>query len=520
MIRQLGLPTWFGSLSSADTKWKDFLRILAKLNDAIEYSDEELENMDWNTKTKLVQKDPVTCSGFFDYRDKINSLNELDNIADFTFEEFLTNILEVSEEEYTKCVRSSLNGPKGFLKRMPSWKASHDLKFVLDPYASAMYIVSYINKSQKGMSSLLEQAKKEAREGNLELKRQMYQTVYRTVNSKAKQYEQNAEELDKVLEQAQLENNQYDNLAPGTQKVECEDLEEGATESEQYMHFNPEPNIKMRNMRANSLSRHNETHRTITRHHNWVYPICKRLNKGKTSATMYFDGFFQNSNHHTIRFVSFSPEKLESFQLAHTMKSPIKITNPKVTPKRRTTELTVQRSSNSEDCKKLDFTFKQLVPEISPDVKQIELTEPSKKEDIETKNEVQIKGKLNLVHITSTKKCLQCHKVFDNDFITSQQFTMTIRCQNCKSTQRITDLSTKRLAKIKLTDQHDQNHNIIIFHDVLTHYCQSKEIDNKTDDELVDYMLDLNTITLMMSSDATEVRYPLNINLQSTVLNI
>ena len=24
MIRQLGLPTWFGSFSSADTKWIDF----------------------------------------------------------------------------------------------------------------------------------------------------------------------------------------------------------------------------------------------------------------------------------------------------------------------------------------------------------------------------------------------------------------------------------------------------------------------------------------------------------------
>lgn len=31
MIRQLGLPTWFGSFSSADTKWIDLLRILGKL---------------------------------------------------------------------------------------------------------------------------------------------------------------------------------------------------------------------------------------------------------------------------------------------------------------------------------------------------------------------------------------------------------------------------------------------------------------------------------------------------------
>jgi hypothetical protein len=34
-----------------------------------------------------------------------------------------------------------------------------------------MYIVSYISKSQKGMSALLDQATKEARQGNLDLKK-------------------------------------------------------------------------------------------------------------------------------------------------------------------------------------------------------------------------------------------------------------------------------------------------------------------------------------------------------------
>jgi hypothetical protein len=36
-----------------------------------------------------------------------------------------------------------------------------------------MYIVSYISKSQKGMSALLDQATKEARQGNLDLKKQV-----------------------------------------------------------------------------------------------------------------------------------------------------------------------------------------------------------------------------------------------------------------------------------------------------------------------------------------------------------
>ena len=67
MIRQLSLPTWFMSLSAADTRWTDLLKLLAKLNDGIDYSDKELENLSWQEKTKLVQKDPVTCSRYFDH---------------------------------------------------------------------------------------------------------------------------------------------------------------------------------------------------------------------------------------------------------------------------------------------------------------------------------------------------------------------------------------------------------------------------------------------------------------------
>ncbi len=93
----------------------------------------------------------------------------------------------MNEEEYIKCIRSSLNGPKVFLKRLPSetcvnafnatvllaWKANMDIQFVLDPYACAMYIVSYISKSQRGMSAMLDAAAKEARKGNLDLKKQV-----------------------------------------------------------------------------------------------------------------------------------------------------------------------------------------------------------------------------------------------------------------------------------------------------------------------------------------------------------
>ena len=68
MIRQLSLPTWFMLLSAADTRWIDLLKMLAKLNNRVDYTDKDIEGLSWEEKTKLVQKDPVTCSRYFDHR--------------------------------------------------------------------------------------------------------------------------------------------------------------------------------------------------------------------------------------------------------------------------------------------------------------------------------------------------------------------------------------------------------------------------------------------------------------------
>ena len=48
-----------------------------------------------------------------------------------------------------------------------------DIQYVLDVYACAMYIVSYISKAQKGMSELLLRAVAEAKEGNTNIKQQV-----------------------------------------------------------------------------------------------------------------------------------------------------------------------------------------------------------------------------------------------------------------------------------------------------------------------------------------------------------
>ena len=63
---------------------------------------------------------------------------------------------------------------------------------------------------------------------------------YSYVQDKVKRYEHNAEEIDRTREQAENDCNNYDELAPGTEQTAQEDIEEGAIEAEQFIHFNPD----------------------------------------------------------------------------------------------------------------------------------------------------------------------------------------------------------------------------------------------------------------------------------------
>lgn len=84
-------------------------------------------------------------------------LNDMKEGDDITFEQMLIN-LDITEQNYYLAIRSNLNSPTIFLKRNPNelrvnnynsaclsaWRANMDIQFVLDVYACAMYIVSYI----------------------------------------------------------------------------------------------------------------------------------------------------------------------------------------------------------------------------------------------------------------------------------------------------------------------------------------------------------------------------------------
>jgi hypothetical protein len=68
MIRQLGVPTVFVTLSAVETKWPELLVILKKVVDQVLIIEEEADDLPYTEKARLIQSDPVTCAKYFDTR--------------------------------------------------------------------------------------------------------------------------------------------------------------------------------------------------------------------------------------------------------------------------------------------------------------------------------------------------------------------------------------------------------------------------------------------------------------------
>ena len=103
-----------------------------------------------------------------------------------TMEEFL-KCVGLDQDGYILAIRSSLKSPTVFIKRcvsevrvnnynahcLQAWRANMDIQFILDVYACASYITSYVAKSERGMSELLRNACQEAKQGSANLKQQV-----------------------------------------------------------------------------------------------------------------------------------------------------------------------------------------------------------------------------------------------------------------------------------------------------------------------------------------------------------
>ena len=89
MIRQLGTPTWFFTLSAADLKWPDMIQTIARQYGVI-YTDDEVAGLSFDDKSNWLKRNPVTAARHFQYR--LNALFQgflksnakpLDEIADY-----------------------------------------------------------------------------------------------------------------------------------------------------------------------------------------------------------------------------------------------------------------------------------------------------------------------------------------------------------------------------------------------------------------------------------------------------
>ena len=69
MIRQIGLLKFFLFLSANDLHWPELIKTLGKLVDNKDYTEAIKSNtLSWETRSRLVQSDPISCERHFDHR--------------------------------------------------------------------------------------------------------------------------------------------------------------------------------------------------------------------------------------------------------------------------------------------------------------------------------------------------------------------------------------------------------------------------------------------------------------------
>ena len=128
-------------------------------------------------------------------QNKINTyLHELGtDCKDITYIQFLQGS-HVIHEQYILTLCSTLKKPILFLKRnmkhinayqkdlLMAWQANHGIQYVLDAYSCVRYICNYMTKAQKGVSTLMAKACKEAKVGNMTPKQSVHYMADKFLN--------------------------------------------------------------------------------------------------------------------------------------------------------------------------------------------------------------------------------------------------------------------------------------------------------------------------------------------------
>ena len=67
MVRQLGIPTWFLTLSAADMKWPEVIQSIG-IQYGRHFSKEEVQDMSWENKCMWLRSNPITAARHFQHR--------------------------------------------------------------------------------------------------------------------------------------------------------------------------------------------------------------------------------------------------------------------------------------------------------------------------------------------------------------------------------------------------------------------------------------------------------------------
>ena len=67
MIRQLGIPTWFLTLSAADMQWPDVIQTIARQY-GTKLNDEDVKTISFKEKSKWLRQNPVIAVRHFQHR--------------------------------------------------------------------------------------------------------------------------------------------------------------------------------------------------------------------------------------------------------------------------------------------------------------------------------------------------------------------------------------------------------------------------------------------------------------------
>ena len=67
MVKPLGIPTWFVTLSCADLRWPELLRIFARIQ-GNDITDEQVDALSYNEKCQTLNLNPVVVTKHFQHR--------------------------------------------------------------------------------------------------------------------------------------------------------------------------------------------------------------------------------------------------------------------------------------------------------------------------------------------------------------------------------------------------------------------------------------------------------------------